>query len=63
MNNLMGAPCSNTNEMQGLANNCTEGDMTQLVNFMNAFFCVGSADLPRSDATHRVFDIEEPLPA
>ena len=38
MNNLMGAPCSNTNEMQGLANNCTEGDMTQLVNFMNDFF-------------------------
>ena len=63
MKNLMGAPSSNTNEMQGLANKCTEGDMTQLVNSMNDFFVSVSADLPRHDATHRVFDIEEPLPA
>ena len=35
MKNLMGAPSDNTNEMQGLANKCTEGDMTQLVNSMN----------------------------
>ena len=49
--------------MQGLANKCTEGDMTQLVNSMNDFFVSVSADLPRLDPTHRVFDIEEPLPA
>ena len=56
-------PSGNTNEMQGLANKCTEGDMTQLVNSMNDFFVSVSADLPRLDPTHRVFDIEEPLPA
>ena len=32
MKNLMGAPSGNTNEMQGLANKCTEG---QLDNSMN----------------------------
>ena len=63
MKNLMGAPSSNTNELQGLANKCTEGDMTQLVNSINGFFVSVSADLPRLDTTHRVFDIEEPLPA
>ena len=63
MKNLMGAPSGNTNEMQGLANKCTEGDMTQLVNSMNDFFVSVSADLPRLDTTHRVFDIKEPLPA
>ena len=30
MKNLMGAPSSNTNEMHGLANKCTEGNITQL---------------------------------
>ena len=30
---------------------------------MNDFFVSVSADLPRLDPTHRVFDIEEPLPA
>ena len=63
MMNLVGAPSSNTNEMQGLANKCTEGAMTQLVNSMNDFFVSVSEDLPRLDPTHRVFDIEEPLPA
>ena len=63
MKNLMGAPSGNTNEMQGLANKCTEGVMTQLVNSMNDFFVSVSADLPRLDPTHHVFDIEEPLPA
>ena len=38
MKNLMGAPSGNTNEIQGLANKCTEGDMTKLVNSMNDFF-------------------------
>ena len=37
--------------------------MTLLVNSMNDFFVSVSADLPRLDPTHRVFDIEEPLPA
>ena len=37
--------------------------MTQLVNSMYDFFVSVSADLPRLDPTHRVFDIEEPLPA
>ena len=60
MKNLMGASSSNTNEMQGLANKCTGGDMTQLVNSMNDLFVSVSADLPRLDPTHRVFDIEEP---
>ena len=63
MKNLMGAPSSNTNEMQGLANKWPEGDMTQLVNSTNDFFVSVSADLPRLGATHRVFDIEQPLPA
>ena len=63
MKNLTGASSSNTNEMQGLANKCTVGDMTLLVNSMNDFFVSVSADLPRLDPTHRVFDIEEPLPA
>ena len=63
MKNLTGASSSNTNEMQGLANKCTGGDMTLLVNSMNDFFVSVSADLPRLDPTHRVFDIEEPLPA
>ena len=49
MKNLMGASSSNTNEMQGLANKCTGGDMTQLVNSMNDFFVSVSADLPRLD--------------
>ena len=39
MKNLMGAPSGNTNEMQGLGNKCTAGDMTQLVNSMNDFLC------------------------
>ena len=63
MKSLMGAPSSNTKEIQGLANKCTEGDMTLLVNYMNDFFVSVSADLPRLDTTHRVFDIEETLPA
>ena len=58
MKNLMGAPSGNTNGTQGLANKCTEGDITQLVNSMNDFFVSVSADLPRLDPTHRVFDIE-----
>ena len=37
--------------------------MTQLVNSMNDLFVSVSADLPRLDPTHRVFDIEETLPA
>ena len=37
--------------------------MTQCVNSMNDFFVSVSADLPRLDPTHRVFDIEETLPA
>ena len=37
--------------------------MSLLVNSMNDFFVSVSADLPRLDPTHRVFDIEEPLPA
>ena len=41
------ASSSNTNEMQGLANKCTGGDMTQLVNSMNDFFVSVSADLTR----------------
>ena len=51
---IMGAPSSNTNEMQGLANKCTEGDMIQLVNYMNDLFVSVSADLPRFDV-HAAF--------
>ena len=61
--NLMGAPSSNTNETQGLANKCTEGVMTKLANSMNDSIVSVSANLPSLDPTLRVFDIEEPLPA
>ena len=37
--------------------------MTQRVNYVNDLFVSVSVDLPRLDATHRIFDIEEPLPA
>ena len=38
-------------------------NMTQLVNSMNDFFVSLSVSAYRFDATHRVFDIDEPLPA
>ena len=54
MKSLMGAPSSNTKEIQGLANKCTEGDMTQLVNYMNDFFVSVSADL-KGSTRHTAF--------
>ena len=47
MKNLMGASSGNTNEMQGLANKSTNGDMAKLVNSINDCFVSVSEDLPR----------------
>ena len=55
MKNLMGAPSSNTNELKGLANKCTEGDTTQLINSINDFFVSVSADLPIGSTRHSAF--------
>ena len=51
------------NEMLGLVNAFTGGDMDTLVNHMNECFVSTSEDLPRLRATHPIFDIKEPLPA
>ena len=48
MKNLMGASSGNTNEMQGLANKSTNGDVAKLVNSMNDIFVSVSEDLPRT---------------
>ena len=51
------------NEMLGLANAFTGGDMDTLVNRMNECFVLISEDLPKLRATHPIFDIKQPLPA
>ena len=63
MKNLMGASSGNTNEMQGLANKSTNGDMAKLVNSMNEFVVSVSEDLPRLQPSHPVFDVREHIPA
>ena len=61
MNILMGTSCEGNSEMQGLANNHTEGDMCSLVNSINEFFVSVSEDLPRLQASHSIFDVSDPL--
>ena len=51
------------NEMQGLANKYTDGDLDSLVNYMNGFFVSVCEDLPRLQSSHPIFDADEPLPA
>ena len=38
MKRLMGTSCEGNNEMQGLANNHTDGDMCSLVHSINELF-------------------------
>ena len=63
MKTLLGSSPGGQNEMLGLANAFTGGDMDTLVNRMNECFVSTSEDLPRLRATHPIFDIKEPLPA
>ena len=63
MKNLLGNSPVGQNEMLGLANAFTGGDMGTLVNRMNTCFVAISEDLPKLRATHPIFDIKEPLPA
>ena len=56
---IMGASFGNANEMQGLANKSTNGDMAKLVNSMNDLFVSVSEDLPRLQPSHPVFDVRE----
>ena len=62
MKNVMGASSGNTNEMQGLANKSTNGDMAKLVNSMNDFVVSVSEDLPRLQPSHPVFEVREHIP-
>ena len=59
MRNLMDVSSGNTNEMQGLANKSTNGDMTKLIISMNDFFVSVSGNLPRLQPSHPVFDVRE----
>ncbi len=63
MKTLLGNSPGGKNEMLGLANAFTGGDMDTLVNRKNACFVSISEDLPRLPATHPIFDIKEPLSA
>ena len=63
MKTLLGNSPGGQNEMLGLANAFTGGDMDTLVNRMNECFVAISEDLPKLRATHPIFDIKEPLPA
>ena len=63
MKTLLGNSPGGQNEMLGLANAFTGGDMDTLVNRMNECFASLSEVLPRLRATHPIFDIKEPLPA
>ena len=60
MKRLMGTSCEGNSEMQGLANKHTEGDMCSLVNSINEFFVSVSEDLPRLQASHSIFDVNDP---
>ena len=62
MKTLLGNSPGGQNEMLGLANAFTGGDMDTLVNRMNACFVSISEDLPKLLATHPIFDIKKPLP-
>ena len=63
MKTLLGNSPGGQNEMLGLANAFTGGDMDILVNHTNACFVAVSEDLPKLRVTHPIFDIKDPLPA
>ena len=63
MKPLLGTSSGSRNEMQGLANKYTDGDLDSLVNSMNGFFVSVCEDLPRLQSSHPIFDADEPLPA
>ena len=63
MKTLLSNSPGGQNEMLGLANAFTGGDMNNLVNRMNACFVTISEDLPKLRVTHPIFDNKEPLPA
>ena len=60
---LMNTSSGSRDEMQGLANKFTNGDMDSLVNSMNGFFLCVCEDLPRLQSFNPIFDADEPLPA
>ena len=60
MKTLFGKSPGGLNEMLGLANAFTDGDMDTLVSRMNTCFVSICEDLPKLRA---IFDIKEPLPA
>ena len=62
MKSLVGTSCEGNSEVQGLANNHTEGDMCSLVNSINEFFVSVSEYLPRLQASHSIFEVSDPLP-
>ena len=63
MKPLLGTSSGSRNEMQGLANKYTEGDLDSLVNSMKGSFVSVCEDLPRLQSSHPIFDADEPLPA
>ena len=60
MKTQLGNSPGGQNEMLGLANAFTGGDMDTLVNRMNECFVSISEDLPKLRAIHTIFDIKEP---
>ena len=63
MKPLVGTSSDSRNEMQGLANKCTNGATDRLINFMNRFFVSVCEDLTRLLSSHPIFDADESLPA
>ena len=63
MKPLLGTSSGSRNEMQGLANKYTNGDLDSLVNSMNGFFVSICEDLPGLQSSHPIFDADEPFPA
>ena len=61
MKPLLGTSPGSRNEMQGLADKYTDGDLDSLVNSMNGFFVSVCDDLPRLQSSHPIFDADEPL--
>ena len=61
MKSLMGMASGGINEMQGLANKHTDGDLSVLVNTINYFFVSVSQDLPRLQSSRPIFEVSEPL--
>ena len=60
---IMGTSSDTGNEIQELANKCTNVDMDSLVKFMNGIFVSVCDNLLRLQSSHPIFDADEPLPA